>query len=165
MKKYRISIIVTFIIVTIIIISALLVNMCLDPFYRPDKEKMEKYFKRDRDDIIIIVDYFSNNSSSSIIFNHPNIKANTDRFKVDDDIVLEAINILLNERGYSVIGKRENTIYFQKWTRGANLGIGISYSINKEDKPIIDHITKLEPLSESGWYFYEEDFEEWKLNH
>lgn len=149
--------------IAIIIIGAIMINICLDPLYRPDKDKMEKYFVRDKEDIILITDYFSNSDYSLIIFNHPNINANFDRLKIDDDLVLEAIVRLLNERGYSVIGKEQNTIFFQKWRSGADLSIGIAYSINDNDEPMLPHLTKLESLSESGWYFYEENFGEWRL--
>ena len=66
-------------------------------------------------------------------------------------------------RGYKGIGRDGNTIYFVRWTRLMDFGAGIAYSVNGKDEPELDFVTKLEPLSEDGWYFYEEDYNEWRV--
>lgn len=65
---------------------------------------------------------------------------------IEDDAVKKAIKKIFF-RKYDAISKDENSIEFFKWTRWKDFGAGISYSINGEDEPIIDYVTKLEPLS------------------
>jgi len=163
MEKHRTIIIISIVIISTIITSALLINVWLDPYYRPDKDKMEKYFKRDKDDIVLIAEYFADSNSESFHLTDLNFHSTNYNKTINDEKVVKAFTQLFEKRGYSVISKNGNTIYFQKWTRGADLGIGIAYSINGEDKPILDFLTKLEPLSEKNWYFYEADYNEWRI--
>ena len=58
------------------------------------------------------------------------------------------------------MGRDRNTIYFQRWSNLDN-GRGVAYSIDGST-PTLQFLTKLEPLSESNWYYYEEDYNEWK---
>ena len=50
------------------------------------------------------------------------------------------------------------------WSRGMDFRSGIAYSINEEE-PTIEYLTNLVPLSEAGWYFYEADYNEWRLHN
>ena len=75
--------------------------------------------------------------------------------------VVNAMDTLLKKRGYSIIDKDNNTILFQRSTRGADFGSGIAYSMDSK-KPNIDYLTLLEPLEKSNWYYYEADFAKWK---
>lgn len=160
MKKYRTAVIISLIIIIAIIILGMVTFYAVDPFLRPDKNKMEKYFKRDKNDLIIVVDYFAN-CDLSISFNQMNFYSTNYKKNIKDKRVLEAITRLFEDRRYSVIGKSGNTVYFQKWERGADLGVGIAYSLD-EVEPVLQYLTKLEPLLEENWYFYEEDYNEWR---
>ncbi len=163
MKKIRAIMILS---VLIAVVAGLMCG-CMSP---PGKNKMEKYFKRDQEDIFLITDYLVNSTYSEIFingFNPENAMMFTgieSRYvKVDDDAVVEAINRLFKEQGYSVIDKTGNTIYFQKWIRSADFGSGIAYSINGEDEPVLQFLTKIESLSEDDWYYYEADYNEWRI--
>ena len=78
---------------------------------------------------------------------------------IGDETVVGAISRLWG-KGYSVIEKNNNTISFQRWSNLDN-GIGLAYSITGGE-PTLQFLTKLEPLNEPNWYYYEEDFNEWK---
>lgn len=41
---------------------------------------------------------------------------------------------------------------------------GIAYSIDGKE-PKLQFLTKLEALPERNWYYYEEDFDEWKIQN
>jgi len=73
----------------------------------PDKEKMEKYLKRDMDDMVLIINYFSE------FDNYPIIIRKND--KINDKTVEKAVHRLFKKHGYKTIGKENNTIYFKKW--------------------------------------------------
>lgn len=147
-------------IISIVFLFVLLLNHCLEPYYRPNKEKMEKFFIRDKECLVIIKDYFINNPIATYISSLDFKSTNYSKLIKEEDVAL-AFNYLF-KNGYTGVGKQGNTIYFLKWTRGSNLGIGIIYLINNENQPELQYITKLEALSESGWYFYESDYIKWK---
>ncbi len=77
--------------------------------------------------------------------------------------VKSAIEQLFN-KNYGPIDKDGNIILFQRWAN-KDVGKGVVYSIDgsvptEED---IQFLTLIEPLEEAGWYYYEDDFNEWKL--
>ena len=90
---------------------------------------------------------------------------NSNRIQLKDKKVSEALNRLFEKEKYYIISKNANTIRFVIWTRGMDFGSGITYSINKIDYPTIEYLTKLEPLSEDGWYYYEADYSKWRTQH
>ena len=78
--------------------------------------------------------------------------------------VYNAAKCLILNRGYSVINKYYGTIVFVMWTRFFDVGKGIAYSVDGS-KPDISYLTKLEALDRPGWYYYESDFNEWRLQN
>ena len=131
-----------------------------------DKDKAEKYFNRDKKDFYIIAEYFANSDYPSIRITESNGKMFVGYNKtIADDAVVKAVHRLLNKRGYRAINKNGNTISFLRWIKIIDFVSGIAYSINEEDKPKLQFLTLLEPLSESGWYYYEEDYNEWRTRN
>lgn len=135
---------------------------------QPDRDKMGKYLERDKADFAIIIEYFVNSDYSYINIDKSDLKkgvmftgANTRDEEIEDEAVIKSLNRLLGKRGYRVIGRNDNTIFFQKWAF-LEKDCGIAYSINGEDKPIVEFLIKLEELSEDGWYYYEADYEEYR---
>ena len=159
--------ILLFILISIIaILIAGVMLLCL--IFPPplSKDATEKDFMKNKDNIMIVTDYLAN-----LKYNHISIKT-TDKSgimfaglengmtAIDDSKVISAVNKLFKKR-YSVIIKDENTIHFLRSTRFREFSSGIAYSINGTE-PQLQFLTKLEPLSEKNWYYYEEDFNEWK---
>lgn len=157
-QKYKKTIIICFVIafvILILLLFLLLIDNCLGPYYRPNKDKIEKYFNQDKENIVILKDYFIDDPIASSI-SSLDFKSKNYSKLIKNENVVQAFYSLF-EKGYSEIGKQGNTIYFLKWTRGSNLGVGIAYSVNNI-QPELKTITKLEALSENGWYFYESDY-------
>ena len=84
---------------------------------------------------------------------------------VNNEKVVEAI-VLLRKKGYSTIGKKANCVYFVRWT-GKDVGKGIVYSIDghEPNESSLQYLTKIEPMKENGWYYYEEDYNEWRVRN
>ena len=80
---------------------------------------------------------------------------------ITDEYIISCIDFLQDQNGYSVIGKDNNTIYFQIWSN-VDSGRGFSYSVDSKE-PVLPFLTKLEKLQENNWYYYEEDYNEWRL--
>ena len=81
---------------------------------------------------------------------------------IEDEIVLETIRQLF-QNGCHAIGSRENKIFFSLWST-RNHGRGIVYSIDGRtpDESDFSFLTRIEPLSEEGWFFYVEDYNVWR---
>ena len=84
------------------------------------------------------------------------------KIEIQNINIVEAINILKN-KGYYVIAKYENTTHFQRWSNLDN-GRGVAYSIDGSE-PRLEFLTKLEKLPEHNWYYYEEDYNEWRIRN
>ena len=81
--------------------------------------------------------------------------------EIEGEAVIKTMNRLVRKRGYRVIGRNDNTIFFRKWDFFEKER-GIAFSINGEDPPQIEFLVKLEALSEQSWFYYEADYEEFR---
>ena len=160
MKKFNIIIIVISIIICIIAISGLVyLGMFLYAMFPPmlSKEATEKDFMKNKDDIMIVTDYLINSIYEDIhihvhvSYGIDTMYADGEYIIIDDSEVIKAVKTLF-KKGYSYIGKSENTIEFCR-TSTMNGGSGVVYSIDGSE-PILYYLTKLEQLSESNWYYY-----------
>ena len=163
--KDNIIFVITSIIIIVIVGFIWIFILSITP---PDKEKMDSYFERDKSDFAIITEYFINSGYSYINIDKSNIKkstmftgANTYDKRIEDDAVIKSLNRLFEKQGYHVIGRNDNTVFFQKWSF-LEKDRGIAYSINGKDKPVVEFLIKLETLSENGWYYYEADYNEYR---
>jgi len=175
------------IIISISIVSLIISGCISSP--QIDQARMEEIFIEDYELLRVIVDYFINSEHMSIrIRPEPEMDKGTmsvdsglQRISISDINVIVAIETLHNQ-GYLTIARRDNIIRFLRFTRGRHFGSGIVYSIdgvlpnygvNPRD-PLygsaasptqIQHLTKLEPLSKPNWFYYEEDFREWRVRY
>ena len=83
-------------------------------------------------------------------------------FEIYDKNALSDIYYIAIDCKYNVIDKENNVISFQRFST-LDAGKGIAYSIDGHipDQNSIQFLTKIEQLSEEGWYYYESDFNEW----
>ena len=185
-KKYVIivpSVIGLLVIVYVIssIVSGLIIGGAFAP--RIDEENMGEIFIDDYELLMTVVDYLVDSGHTSIW-----IRPDTDSdilltrqgtvLSINDEHVVKTIEIL-RDLGYQSISKTENIIHFQRSSRGRDFGNGIAYSIDGVEPnfgidtrdPLygstvmpaqIMYLTKLEPLPKQNWYYYEEDFNEWR---
>lgn len=134
----------------------------------PDSKKMEKYFLNNSNEMCNIGKYLKNenyqyiridkNEGTDIMYvkDDENIGKN---ILIEDDSIKECINILYN-CGFRVIEKNSNYVQFSRWS-SLDSSRGVVYSFI-ENKPYIDHVTELTPLSVDDWYYYEHNIEKSK---
>jgi hypothetical protein len=141
----------------------------------PSLTRMAEHFHADREELQIIVNYLIGTEYSTVRIWETDIRdiddpanvpmfVSSSRRTVSDEYVGEAILHLIQQEGYRGIRKIDGVITFQRWSN-LDAGRGIAYSIdgstpNNED--IFPFLTELEPLPEDGWYFYVDDFNEWR---
>ena len=154
-----------------VLITALLFAL-LHFFFSPQQVKwhgkleMEKDFRKNETLIFIIKDYLIESEYDEIYI--PFYKEtgmmfaglNNGDVSIDDAKVVETIE-LLRKRGYISISKTDNCIEFLRWANKV-LYKGIAYSINGHvpEETSFGFLTKIEQLSEDGWYYYEENLDE-----
>ena len=123
----------------------------------------KKDFEDNKKEILLVRNYLSELKYDSI-FIDITLKDKTMQImgedkEIENKTVAKAIR-LLERHGYIDVTKDKNYIAFLRWSNLDN-GMGYVYSINGSE-PMLQFLTKLEPLSEPNWYYYEEDFNEWK---
>ena len=80
---------------------------------------------------------------------------------IGNDTVSQSINYLFKKIGYQTIKKSGNTVSFQRLVSIRDNSAGIAFSLDGNE-PKIEYGTKIEPLSEKDWYYWESDFNSWK---
>lgn len=135
---------------------------------RPNQERMEQELQQSQRHLQTVADYFGTLEYSYISVDKTNIKdgvmftgAVTGVQKIEDVSVCESLQWLLNQRKFLVIGKNQNTVYFQKW-RFMEKDRGIAVSCAKEQVLFVEFLVQSAPLSEEDWYYYEADYEKYK---
>ncbi len=133
--------------------------------------KMKRIFSRDQEELSTVANFLIDsghtevNISSSYLSNKMFVGMEIGDVEIEDEAATEAIHYLLEIQGYDYIKRKDNTIFFQEWSALRDNSRGIAYSINREDKPEIQFLTRLEPLDNKGWYYYEVDYNEWRIQN
>ena len=137
-------------------------SICASSFIPLSAQATKRDFNKNYSDIVIVTNYFLdseysyinvwNTSESGTMFTG----LETGKVKIDDSQVIASISTLF-KRGYSVIRKTDDAIYFQRSTRGTDFGSGVVYSADSKTFGI-ENLTRIEALSIDKWYYYESDF-------
>ena len=128
------------------------------------QETTVKAFENNKYSIETVTNYLRDSSYSMMGIDcngdGKTVFANVDGYIIIDDLqVRYAINRLFRY-GYITIVKNKTYIYFQ-YSSTLDFGSGVVYSIDGS-QPQLQYLTKLIPLSDPNWYYYEEDYNEWR---
>lgn len=149
------------------------------------QEKVEKIFLTDYEYVFELVEYMKSSKYDNIIINLNDYIHNYEDYgtwfvydedgqhihdeeeqgvqKIADENIVEILDILFKQKKYQIITKDDDTISFQLWSN-LDKGIGFAYTLNG-DIPEIQFLTKFEKLKKENWYYYEDDFNEWRLQN
>jgi len=169
MKKKTIYCI-SFFVASVAIVFGLIVTMgafmsgaAFNP--RINSRQMERIFMEDYELLSIVTQFLKSPTHEGSSVTRDSLErgemftATGYRIKILDDEILSVLKDLLN-RGYSNIGTEGNTIWFLRWSM-LDHGRGIARTIDGSD-PNLFFLTHFEPLSKPGWFYYEENFNEWR---
>lgn len=138
----------------------------------PDVATVEAHFQDNYEDIQIVVDFMVNTEYRTIDIDTADrtMLADLERVEIANVAVNGAVERLLGEsiwdnKQYDYIYKSGNTIIFPQWDGAQDIGCGIAYSINETDHPRIQYCTELVPLSQTGWYYYVDDYNTWRIEN
>lgn len=73
----------------------------------------------------------------------------------------------LDKKGYYQVMKRDGTVVFDVWRKSfyAEFEAGFAYSVDGTgDLSTIQFLIGQKPLQEQNWYYYEEDYNQWRSN-
>ena len=123
----------------------------------PSPQQMEDTFQTYREEIQTVTDY--------LLTQEPPVRIYDDSRGLPENVA-KAVKTLMRQAGYSSIHYSENAVHFVLWTRFTDAGCGIAYTKEKpphsleEDFPFL---TGEQPLSEQNWFYYVEDYAQWRI--
>lgn len=80
-----------------------------------------------------------------------------------DNLEIRGTLLALYIKGYNRIGKNDgNTIYFERWYDGFERYRGFAFSADATGELAIDYVVDQQELSKENWYYYFEDYNEWR---
>lgn len=140
---------------------------------RPEASNMEDFLNENYTEIVTILDYILELDCESVIINEWDWNINASEIWVDfeyiqvkDDKVKDAIEFIIGNGKCESIYKSANTVEFTVWLPFLKeLSAGLAYSIDGINVPEVAYATETVPLSKDGWYFYFEDYNEWRVNN
>ncbi|MDR2167537.1 MAG: hypothetical protein LBE35_06790 [Clostridiales bacterium] len=130
----------------------------------------ERHFSRDYEAIIIVRDYLARARPRTITIHeingaytmHVQGRGNV---QISDPQVADAVRLLFR-RGYSSISMRQNSVIFVRFS-GLDIGRGVVYSFRGQTpgEETFTYLTHIEPLWLPGWYYFEDDFNTWRIRN
>lgn len=133
----------------------------------PNILSIEDRFQHNKEDILLVTEYLAHCGYEDFYFQAGGKTALADLtdIAITDTDVVSAVKHL-EKQGFYSFGKQGNTVKFMMW-KGfiVDIDCGILYSINGRDEPETEYMTKIEPLSERGWYYYVSDFNQWRIEN
>lgn len=171
--------IISIIVTVVILIGSLMIGGLFNPPI--NQERAEKVLLNDYESICTIVDYMKNSEyvdisiqSNDYVYDDGNygtwyvyddILKNQDAGskRIKDKNIVNILDMLFAKKTYQNISKNGNTISFLLWSN-LDEGRGIAYTLDGST-PTLQFLTKSEKLKKENWYYYEENFNEWKLTN
>ena len=136
-----------------------------------NKENAEKLLSRNEDEFTIVAEYMSGyGQNSASIFEEKEtvfiFDGSSGRYEeITDRRVKKAVDRLRSRGVDNIHWDGENSTHFLVWTFFMDFGAGIVYTNDSSKEPHVQFLTKAEHLSLDGWYYYEADYNEWRLNN
>lgn len=168
-----------FVILVFIVIIVLFLTIKLSKGNYSTDKKIEKEFYDNYDTISCITQVLEESSYSKINIQNVDYIYDDGNFGTwyvrDDEIgtegiekipnveLVEMLNKIFKERKYQVVSKNDKTISFQLWSN-LDVGKGVAY-VSRGEAPSIQFLTKYEKLDKENWFYYEANFNEWKLKN
>lgn len=159
--------------VFVIVLACFFVLSLLSFFARFTKLTAQVHFNFDQKSLLLITEYLKDEPELTIhTFDKIiNFYSGTDVTevplnKIENQAVKKAIQYLFNVRGYYYIERNDNSIIFTKRAWG-DFRTGLVYLVdeNADLESEVEYLTLSEPLSDSGWYYWESDYQKWKSIH
>lgn len=130
----------------------------------PNANAVEELYIDNKEDIHTVVLFLENLKYQDIYIDtfDGEMLADMTQLAINDYEVVSAIKCLFENNMFKSISKHGNTISLSHWSGLQDIGCGIAYSINGVDRPEVQFMTELVPLTEDGWFYYVDDYNKWR---
>lgn len=183
MRKIFIWIILSVLIIIAIITSLMMLNGLVigGLFNTPiTKGDAESILNDDFEYIYVIADYLEKSEYTEIdiqsydyvsnegkygtwyVYGENMERSNIGTQKITDEHIVDILDTLFKHKKYKNITKSGNTISFLLWSN-LDAGRGVAYTLDGKE-PILQFLTYFQELKKENWYYYEEDFNTWKVS-
>lgn len=133
-----------------------------------DKADVDETFEKDYEQLQIVTEYLLSLDRTSVIIrnSYSPLEADGEKIEVDNKEVKKAISYLFN-KGYLYIVGSNTRVYYARWKRNSSYEFraGFAYTTNSNGNINVQFLIKQQELSVENWYYYEEDYNEWRLNN
>lgn len=152
-KSSLFILILVVIVLSYFVFSALYIGGAFSARVTP--ESAQRDYRKYKEEFNIIADYVSENEINNFNINPDNL----DKFIAEGTKEHEAVEKLFDAK-YRLIGRSENTLYFQKYAT-LDCGKGIMHALDGE-LPYMQFLTDAKEFSDDDWYYYEDDYNKWR---
>lgn len=140
----------------------------------PNRRSMEAYYNRDVADLTVVAAFLAQYEADSVSLTAANISGEEVAVSVlapgvtiQNTTVRDAVKRLLQEKGYRLIAKAGETVWFEKhYAFGTERGM--AHCRSGAQKPAVPFLTAYEAMETenwTGWYYYEANYEKYRASH
>lgn len=134
-----------------------------------DSADIESTFENDYEELQTVAEYLLSLDHHLVVIRNSSGTMNVDygdKILLDDKEAKNAVVSLYN-KGYLYISRGENTVRFERWKKALSheFRAGFAYTTNSNGNINVQFLLKQQELSVNNWYYYEEDYNEWRSNN
>lgn len=151
--------------------------LCISLFvvFQRHPQKVDIFYEKYRHHLQSVADYFSSFDGMDLTVNADgtytvravaadNLTIQRETFSIADDTVKASVRQLFWQAQVKSIHKSGDTVIFLRWTRLMDFGSGFAYAASGEVSSDIDYLTHAAAMPDTGWYYYESDYNKWRLS-
>ena len=158
---------VCFVLILVFCISVL--PGCVPKKRNIDSADVNATFEEDIDDLQVVADYLCDFDYDYVIIEDSKgtmIVDGGEKVSIDNDEIKQTIKDLLN-KGYRCLSKNYDTIEFDRWDKSFDMEFqaGFAFVYDGSEDLDISFVVHQEPLSKDNWYYYEANYNEYRLTH
>ena len=166
-RRFRVGVLVgtiasviLIVVIAVFVLPVLILGIIFAPPWQGMSEVVRD-FGRNQEELMIVRDYLV-----GLGYEFITIRPNRETGPQISDPRADAAVDTLFERGYRIISKRANGLVFTRWSN-TDRAVGVVYSMdgNAVGEDVLNFLTQIEPLDEEGWFFFVDDFNEWRVRN
>ncbi len=163
MKKSKVLI---FIALVVCFVITIVVGISIFTAYKlQSPSDIYAQFDEDYQQLDEIAEYLNSieNDSITITFGKPYMIVDFGEEKEFENNEIKKSVLTLFTKGYLRIEKTRDTVNFERWTNPiSGFAAGYAYDFSNEGTLDIQFLTKQQEMSVAGWYYYEDDYNDWR---
>ena len=158
---------ISFVLILVFCISVL--PGCVPKKRNIDSADVNATFEEDIDDLQVVADYLCDFDYDYITIRDSKGTMGVgggEKVSIDNDEIKQTIKTLF-KKGYCYLAKVCDTIKFHRWDKSFDMEFqaGFAFVYDGSEDLDISFVVHQEPLSKDNWYYYEANYNEYRLTH